>query len=270
MTGTPSATAFTYDELDAILRGAGGHDGAIGMSAIDGLIAALVAAPTFVHPDEWVPLIFGGRRPRMAEGSPEERAVRTVFNRYNEVSTTLAEQPHAYRPIFMIDQDGSVVARDWAVGFMLGIGLRSHEWAGSILLTEHRSLLTPILVYHDPGDGLLPDMPPAEKRHPRAGRGPLPGYPPRRKAPPSRHGISTDPPGRCRHPRHLQSTSRCRSATSTEYAAALVANKAVASNLSALTRTSDRQAQRPGWTTTANSSAAPASLDRHAWRQHCR
>ena len=78
MTSAPSTTAFTYDELDGILRGAGGHDGAIGMSAIDGLIAALVAAPTFVHPDEWVPLIFGGRRPRMGEGSPEERAVRTV------------------------------------------------------------------------------------------------------------------------------------------------------------------------------------------------
>jgi hypothetical protein len=31
------------------------------MSAIDGLIAALVAAPVFVHPDEWLPLIFGGR-----------------------------------------------------------------------------------------------------------------------------------------------------------------------------------------------------------------
>jgi hypothetical protein len=117
-----------------------------------------------VHPDEWVPLIFGGRRPRMAEGSPEERAVRTVFNRYNEVSTTLAEQPHAYRPIFMIDRDGGVVARDWSVGFMLGVGLRPQEWAGSILLTKHPSLLTPILVYHDPGEGLLPDMPPEETR----------------------------------------------------------------------------------------------------------
>ena len=167
MTSAPSTTAFTYDELDAILRGAGGHDGAIGMSAIDGLVAALVAAPSFAHPDEWIPLIFGGRRPRMAEGSPEERAVRTVFNRYNEVSTTLAEQPHAYRPIFMIDRDGGVVARDWSVGFMLGVGLRPQEWAGSILLTEHRGLLTPILVYHDPGEALLPEMPPEEKRRRR-------------------------------------------------------------------------------------------------------
>jgi len=167
MTIAPSTSAFTYDELDGILRGAGGHDGAIGMSAIDGLIAALVAAPAFVHPDEWVPLIFGGRRVRMTEGSPEERAVRTIFNRYNEVSTTLAERPRAYRPIFMIDRDGSVVARDWAVGFMLGIGLRPQKWAGSILLTEHRGLLTPILVYHDPGEALLSEMPPAEKRRQR-------------------------------------------------------------------------------------------------------
>jgi uncharacterized protein len=97
MRGAPEP-GFTYDELDEILRGTGRND-AVGMSAIDGLIAALVAAPCFVHPDEWVPLIFGGKRPRMREASVEQRAVRTIFNRYNEVSTTLGEQPHAYRPI---------------------------------------------------------------------------------------------------------------------------------------------------------------------------
>ena len=154
--------AFAHAELDEILRGAG-HTGAIGMSAIDGLIAALVAAPSFVHPDEWVPLIFGGRQPQLLENSPEFRAVKTIFNRYNEVSETLADQPQAYRPIFMVD-DGSIVARDWAVGFMLGIGLRSAEWAKCILLTKHRQLLIPILVYCEGNLDLLPEMPTAEKR----------------------------------------------------------------------------------------------------------
>src|SRR5579864_3324871 len=77
--------AFTYAELDEILRG-NGRNGAIGMSAIDGLIAALVADPSFVHPDEWIPLIFGDRQPPLNENSPELRAVKTIFNRYNEVS----------------------------------------------------------------------------------------------------------------------------------------------------------------------------------------
>ena len=103
--------AFTYAELDEILRGSG-HAGAIGMSAIDGLIAALVTAPSFVDPDEWVPLVFGGHPPPLDENSPELGVVKTIFNRYTEVSDILADRPQAYRPIFMVDDDGSVVVRD--------------------------------------------------------------------------------------------------------------------------------------------------------------
>ena len=159
--------AFTYTELDEILRGTG-HSGAIGMSAIDGLIAALVAAPSFVHPEEWMPLIFGGRQPPLDENSPELRAVKTIFNRYNEVSETLADQPQAYRPIFMIDDDGSIVVRDWAIGFALGIALRPKEWGERILLTQHRQVLIPILVYCEGELDLLPDMTAAEKHRRQA------------------------------------------------------------------------------------------------------
>jgi yecA family protein len=155
--------AFTYTELDEILRGTG-HSDAIGMSAIDGLVAALVAAPSFVHPAEWIPLIFGGRKPSLDENSPELRAVKTIFNRYNEVSETLADQPQAYRPIFMLDDKGSIVVRDWAVGFARGIGLRPKQWGESILLTKHRQVLIPILVYCEGELDLLPEMAAAEKR----------------------------------------------------------------------------------------------------------
>jgi len=159
--------AFTYAELDKILRGSG-HSDAIGMSAIDGLIAALVAAPSFVHPDEWVPLVFGGHQPPLDENSPELRVVKTIFNRYNEVSDILADRPQAYRPIFMVDDDGSIVVRDWVVGFALGIGLRAKEWGKHILLTEHRQALAPILVYCEGELDLLPDMPATQKRRRQA------------------------------------------------------------------------------------------------------
>jgi yecA family protein len=159
--------AFTYAELDKILRGSGRSD-AIGMSAIDGLIAALVAAPSFVHPDEWVPLVFGGHHPPLDENSPELRVVKTIFNRYNEVSDILADRPQAYRPIFIVDDDGSIVVRDWAVGFGLGIGLRAKEWGKHILLTEHRQALAPILVYCEGELDLLPDMPATQKRRRQA------------------------------------------------------------------------------------------------------
>lgn len=159
--------AFTYAELDEILRGSG-PSGAIGMSAIDGLIAALVAGPSFVRPDEWVPLVFGGDQPPLDENSPELRVVKTIFNRYNEVSDILADRPQAYRPIFMVDDDGSVVVRDWAVGFALGIGLRAKEWGKHILLTELCQALVPILLYCEGDLDLLPDMPAVEQRRRQA------------------------------------------------------------------------------------------------------
>jgi yecA family protein len=165
---TRSTPAFTYDELDAILRGAGGPGGFVGMSAIDGLIAALVAAPAFVHPEEWLPLIFGGRKAQAAEGSTKHRAIQTIFQRYNEVSDILANRPAAYRPIFMIDRDGSIVLADWAAGFMLGVGLRQKPWASCILLTEHRRLLAPILVFCESLPDFLPDLTTAEKQRTRA------------------------------------------------------------------------------------------------------
>jgi yecA family protein len=159
--------AFTYSELDEILRGSG-HAGAVGMSAIDGLIAALVAAPSFVHPEEWMPLVFAGRQPVLDPSGPEGRAVQTILNRYNEVSTILADQPGAYRPLFMVDDSGMIVAQDWATGFMLGVALRPEDWGKRILLTEYRQLLIPILVSCDPALDLLPEMSPAEKRRRQA------------------------------------------------------------------------------------------------------
>jgi yecA family protein len=168
VTGASADTAFSYSELDELLRGTG-RDGFIGMSAIDGLIAALVAAPSFVHPDEWVPLIFGDRRPNLDENSVEYRAVKTIFNRYNEVSSLLADRPGDYQPIFMVDEKGGIVVRDWVVGFIHGVSLRPDEWGECILLTRNRALLTPILVYADAaGVNFLPDMPAPEKHRRQA------------------------------------------------------------------------------------------------------
>ena len=188
--------AFTYAELDKILRGSG-HSDAIGMSAIDGLIAALVAAPSFVHPDEWVPLVFGGHQPPLDENSPELRVVKTIFNRYNEVSDILADRPQAYRPIFMVDDDGSIVVRDWAVGFALGIGLRAKEWGEA-----HPAHRAPPGVGPDPG--LLRGRARSLAGHAGHAKSEAPSDRPFRNRPGRRH-----------RPRHLQSPSRRRGPSAT-------------------------------------------------------
>jgi hypothetical protein len=100
--------------------------------------------------------------PRMREGSVEQRVVRTIFNRYHDVSITLDEQPHAYRPIFMINEEGRSVAHTGPLASCSASGCAPEVSSVIITLTEHCRLLTPIFVHHDLGAGLLPEVPPAE------------------------------------------------------------------------------------------------------------
>jgi yecA family protein len=157
--------AYTYDELDQIFR-RDGHNDSIGISLVDGLIAALVAGPAFVHPHEWLPLIFNGRLPATVQDTPDHLAVNTILNRYNEVSTTLAQAPRAYCPMFMNDA-GRVIVNHWAVGFIRAIALRVEAWS-PILLTDMRKTLAPIFVCHELGAGFLPDIAKSEQHRLRA------------------------------------------------------------------------------------------------------
>lgn len=157
---------YTYDELDELLRGDGSH-GKIGLSAIDGLIAALIAGPAFVRPEEWLPLIFGGRQPAALEGSPEHLATNTIFARYNQVLRGLSDHPKTYQPIFMVDQ-GTFIVRDWVVGFMLGVGQRLDLWAGFILKHRRDTLAHILAVYSDFGQDFLMDVMRAEKERLKA------------------------------------------------------------------------------------------------------
>jgi yecA family protein len=154
-----TAALFTYEEVDLILRGDGCGD-YVGISAIDGLIAAVVAGPAYLEPDDWLPEIFAGRVPASPRGTPNHRLVQTILHRHDEVAETLARRPNAYLPIFMHD-DGRVVIEDWTVGFMLGVGKRANAWS-KIILSDFRSTLAPILSGNPLGRYFMLDVPVAE------------------------------------------------------------------------------------------------------------
>ncbi len=79
------------------------------MSAIDGLLAAVVAGPVAVAPAVWLPNVFGGVVPQSKPGSIEERLVNTVLNRHDEVDHFLSNAPGDYYPIFMHDKRKTIV-----------------------------------------------------------------------------------------------------------------------------------------------------------------
>jgi yecA family protein len=150
---------FSYEEVDLILRGEGDND-FVGMSAIDGLIAAVVAGPAFIERDEWLRQIIGDRAIAAAPGSQTHLLTQSIMRRHDEVAEILAHRPEAYLPMFMQDE-GAIVAEEWTIGFMLGVGMRAKAW-GKIMLSSFRQTLAPILSVHLVGRRMMPDVPESE------------------------------------------------------------------------------------------------------------
>jgi yecA family protein len=157
--------AVSYDELDERLRGDGRND-YVGMSAIDGLVTAVVAGPATVAPAVWLPNVFGGTIPQTKPGSLEERLVNTVLNRHDEVDHLLANAPGNYYPIFMHDK-GKTIVDAWAIGFGLGLGLGGEAWA-PILLATPKPIITPIMAVNPQLAKILFRLSPKERRKIRA------------------------------------------------------------------------------------------------------
>ena len=158
-------SGVSYDELDERLRG-DGHNDYVGMSAIDGLIAAIVAGPVPVTPAVWLPNVLGGAVPQTKHGSIEERLVNTVLNRHDEVDHLLAHAPGDYYPIFMRD-NGKTIVDAWAIGFALGLGLGGEAWA-PLLLATPKPIITPIMAVNPQLAKLLFRLSPQDRRNIRA------------------------------------------------------------------------------------------------------
>ena len=147
-------TPFSYDELDEILCGNGDND-FIGLSSIDGMIAALVAGPAVVPPAKWLPMIFAGHSPSTIKGTPESRAVATIMARYAEIEHELLHLPSSYQPILM-HHLGQFILRPWAIGFMMGASTLQHAWFP--VLTKKRREMAPLLACCEIGSPMLPEL----------------------------------------------------------------------------------------------------------------
>lgn len=101
---------------------------AAGISQIDGYLTALVVSPQFIPPEDWLKPILGERVTWADEGTIEAAVRNTLFQRYNEIGSTLAGGPRRYAPVFMRTDDGEVLIDDFADGFYFGMRLSIDDW----------------------------------------------------------------------------------------------------------------------------------------------
>ena len=163
MTPRRRRRALSLEELELWL--ASDHAPAKGgwnVSAVDGFLAGIVVGPEPIEPEEWTRLIFGAR----PLGKDADAALQAVLDRHAAIARDLAEAPARYAPLFMRTDEGTVLAQDWAAGFLAAVRLRLEAWRPLLEGPAWIGLLLPILVHTpDPAIEARIARLPAEARH---------------------------------------------------------------------------------------------------------
>jgi uncharacterized protein len=125
----------------------------MGLSDLDGFLTGLVIGPETIMPSEWLPVIWGDEEPVFDSAEQAQTVLAAIMGRYNEIARGLDADPEVIAPVFLEEQDGTVLADPWAEGFMEAVRLRADIWSQLLLDRDARILLAPILALATDADG---------------------------------------------------------------------------------------------------------------------
>ncbi len=122
------------------------------LSDLDGFLTGIAVSPELIQPSEWLPVIWGDDQPEFENDEMAEMIFGAIIGRYNEILQSLASDPPQLDPIFWQNAEGTVIAGDWAAGFMDAVRLRPVEWAA--LLNDEDACLpfSPIVALVEAGE----------------------------------------------------------------------------------------------------------------------
>jgi uncharacterized protein len=125
------------------------------LSDLDGFLTGIAVGPELVMPSEWLPVIWGGDAPEFADKAEAQAILGTIMGRYNEILRQIADDD--LDPVFWADRGGTVIAADWAEGFLQAIMLRVDAWGPLFKSKRDGQLLIPILALcgDENGESLL-------------------------------------------------------------------------------------------------------------------
>ncbi len=153
MIAPSKVTQEMLEELDEFLMSDDAPEDCMQLSDLDGFLAGIVVSPELIMPSEWTPVIWMDGGPSFNDMKQAERIMGTVMGRYNEIIRQLDHDPDSYSPILYEGPGGTLLAADWAEGFMDAFGLRVDAWDALFEDEEGRYLIGPIMALLHDKDG---------------------------------------------------------------------------------------------------------------------
>ena len=152
------------ETLDGFLASERSPPESMMLSDLDGFLTGIAVGPEVVMPSEWLPIVFGGDSPEFADEVEAKAILGAIMVRYNEILHQVEDDD--LQPVFWADREGTLIAADWAEGFLQAIMLRADAWERLLKSKRDGQLLVPILALcgDDNGESLLGIPPDEEER----------------------------------------------------------------------------------------------------------
>jgi len=130
------------EALDSFLASDRSPPESMALSDLDGFLTGIAIGPELVMPSEWMPIVWGGEEPLFNDGREAQAVLGGIMSRYNEI--ILQVRQGTFEPILGTSRE-TVIASDWATGFILAMTLRHDAWAPLVKSKHHALLLFPIV-----------------------------------------------------------------------------------------------------------------------------
>jgi uncharacterized protein len=129
---TPPNSMLSADQIDELAEWLDAVDNpdALSLEGVDGLFCALIASPTIVLPNVYLPIILGGEAGDSGAFASHEdmQATLSLLMRYWNSIIADVERESIHLPYVYEVEPGEVPGREWAYGFMVGVELSPEGW----------------------------------------------------------------------------------------------------------------------------------------------
>ena len=143
---------FLLDRLDEEtsdrIAAAGGDEGILDVSELDGFLTAIVSSPNVIVPSGWLSAVWGAAEPAWESADQFQEIFGLIVRHQNAIADVLLHQPDAFEPMFgERDVEGKtyLIVDEWCHGYMRGLALDADAWSSGGRDTEE--LLRPIKLW---------------------------------------------------------------------------------------------------------------------------
>ncbi len=118
--------------LDDTLAKYAAEGAILDVSELDGLLTAILSAPTDIEPAQWLLAIWGGADnvPRWANDRERDRFVNLTLQHMSDIAERLESYPDQFEPLFGTrEAEGQelTIVEEWCFGYLRGVALS--DWS---------------------------------------------------------------------------------------------------------------------------------------------